>query len=150
MIRPIVKDDVSKLVDLGRDFWLSSEMKKTGPYPKECVYRRLYSGFLSRELVGWCNTINDEIICAAIFTVCENFWTFDKQMSELAWFAKPSSRGTLSNVKILKEAEKYAKKEGIKLFCMARIRGVDTHSKLYDFYLKSGYFELESIFLKIL
>lgn len=150
MIRPLIKSDVDDLLDLGKDFWQECSMSITGNFPRNVVYRRLYSGILENKIFGWCYEKENKIISAAIFTILENFWTQESQMSELAWFCKKNQRGSLSNLKILKTAEKYAKEKKIKLFCMGRISGTNTFDKLHEFYLKNGFFFLESTYLKVL
>ena len=150
MIRNLVKSDVDRLVEMGKSFWGDSFMSRSGKYPKDSVYRRLYSGFLSKEIFGWCSEKDEKIVCAAIFTICENFWTFEKQMSELAWFSDKEFLGSLDNIRIINEAERFAKENKIKFFCMARIKGMDSYSKLHKFYEKRDFFELESTYLKVL
>jgi hypothetical protein len=150
MIRPLVKSDAAQLVDLGKEFWHKCNMSKTGDYPKDAIFRRLYSGLLENKIIGWGYEENKKIVSGIIFVIIENFWLYEKQMQELAWFCSEEKRGSLNNIRLLKAAEKYAKENNIRLFCMGGISGSPSFEKLEKFYNKNGFFILDRNYLKIL
>ena len=150
MIKRISKEDVSSLVKLGESFWNSCIMKNFGNYQKDVVHRNLYSGILTNTLIGWASQKNESIVSGVIFSFDRNFWTDKIQMTEIAWFCEKEQRGSIENFQLIKFAEKYAKQSDVMFLCMARIKGTESYEKLDSFYLKNGYQEIESTYIKLL
>lgn len=150
MIKKISKQDVGSLAKLGEYFWNSCVMKSSGEYQKDTVHRNLYSGILNDVLVGWVSEKNDVIVSGVVFSLDRNFWTDKIQMTEIAWFCNKENRGSIENFRLIKVAEKYAKENNVSYFCMARIKGTESYEKLDSFYIKNGYKEIESTYIKFL
>lgn len=147
MVRFLKYSDADQLASLGKEFWHESEMSFYGEYDSMIAKALFFNGFKT-QLVGWGVEKDGEIVSALIFKKDKNIWNGELQLSELAWFSKKEERKSLSNIKMLKEAEKFAKENDISYIVMGRIKGPESYSKLDSFYKAQGYKELEQIYVK--
>lgn len=146
-IRPLKYSDADQLASLGKDFWEESEMSFYGEYDSLTAKVLFFNGFKT-QLVGWGVEKEGEIVSAIIFKKDKNIWNDKLQLSELAWFSKKEERKSLLNIKMIKEAEKFAKQNNISYLVMGRIKGPESYDKLDHFYKRQGYMELEQIYVK--
>lgn len=147
LVRQINIKDVPSLIRLGHFFWKESVMSVFSEFPEQNVYRFLFNGFSSQSMVGWC--IESECIRQGIiFVKSANIWSNEKQLNEIAWFSEKDSRFGLSSVKLIKEAEKWAKNNGFIYMSMGRIKGCQSYNKLPKFYERIGFQTAEEIFIK--
>lgn len=148
VIRRLSSKDVSSLMRLAHFFWEESVMSSLADYPEDHIYRTLFNNLSSESMIGWGVSDNDVIRCGVIFVNGLNIWTQEKQLNETAWFNEKDSRFGLSSVKLIKQAEKWAKENNYYFITMGRIKGPKSYYKLPSLYKKMGYENLEETFIK--
>lgn len=133
---------------LAHFFWQEVDFSSLTDYPEDHIYRTLFNNLSSEGMIGWGIIDNDIIRCGVIFINGLNIWTQEKQLTEIAWFNEKDSRFGLSSVKLIKQAENWAKENDYKFIVMSRIKGPKSYYKLPSLYKKMGYQNLEENFIK--
>lgn len=142
-VRPLTTDDFPRLLGLAQQFY------DEGKVPGRMVPEKFLGTWHNLYAAG-CGVIlglfsGEEIVGALGALTYPDFYDGDTVASEMFWFVNKESRGR--GLLLLNEFEVWAKDRGAKRVSMIHLTNLapDTLRKLY---LKRGYREIESHFLK--
>ena len=141
------KEDVAELVSFIYSFY-----KKTMWAEKDFTYDPEYVTELFLALVdsGIVQVAKDEgkiVGCIVVIVSPIPFSLAYKTAVELVFYVNPAYQGQGTGTRLLKQAENVAKQQGVKLFSMVHLEGVDP-DKPESLYKSFGYEKSETIFTK--
>jgi hypothetical protein len=147
MIRPAKLDDIPDLVGLGRMFHASTRLAGLAPYDKHCVADLLSGMIHSRKSVVLVMERDGVVVGGICGVIVPAYWNrFVLIGQQFAWFVHPDHRGKTS-LKLLDGFERECMQRGARLISSGAKH--DAHFEGMDAVLtRSGYFELESMYLK--
>ncbi len=139
MIREITEKDTSIILKKAKFFW--DEIRGNdllGDLSLAGFSNFLKVSFAKQSIVGWIYEENSIEYGAILFQKDFIFLANKTCLSEVFWYMSPEKRHTIAAYKLLKEAEKYAKKNDIDLVMMACMQ-YPRPERLIEFYNKLGY-----------
>ncbi len=148
MIREITGKDTKIILKKASFFW--DEIKGNdllGDLSLAGFSNFLKASFAKQTIVGWIYEENNIEYGAILFQKDFIFFANKTCLSEIFWYMSPEKRNSIASYKLLKEAEKYAKKNDIDLVMMACMQH-PRPERLIEFYEKIGYKSLEHHFIK--
>lgn len=148
MIRKIQERDIALILEKAPLFW--SEIKGEnllGELSLAGFRFFLQNSFRKGSIVGWIYE-KDGFPCGGIlFEQSYHFFIDKKCLSEIFWWMSPEHRNTTYSYKLIKEAEKFARRNQIDFVMMACMEN-PRPERLGEFYKKIGYHSVQHQYFK--
>jgi GNAT superfamily N-acetyltransferase len=146
MIRHLRKDELPRMHDIGREFFVAA--KRPGTWCP-AAFDRLWGSLLDAGVGIFLVAEKDaEIVGLFGGIICEDAFNGEPTATEFFWYATPSARGSVG-IRLLDAFEREAAERGATRIMMTHLNhlGSETLQKLYE---RRGYRSIEQTYEKIL
>lgn len=138
-MRRITSKDKPTILKYAPIFWKEIKGEElAGELDLNNISNFLDSCFLKDVLIGWIYEKDNEIHGGILFILTPELFTNKTILKELFWFVAPEKRNSWVAYKLIKEAEKFAKENGVHIVSMNHMRYPNPEN-LKHFYEKIGY-----------
>lgn len=151
MIRKATKNDLPKLIDMGRMFFHHAGLDKIGMKIDPGSLERLIEQIARGTLRGICLVYeaSDGTIAGSIAGILHPWMLCQEQLmaTELWWWVAPEYRGSVAGMKLLKEFIEWARTEGGTHVFMIAIGNTPEEAMVKKIYEKRGFQFLETHYI---
>lgn len=146
MVREATQDDLPQVLELCRAFFLSSDWARDATFDDGVVFASLWDMLSTTTahllvierggvVVGGCGAQIQQIM-----------FSIETQATELFWFVMPEARHSPESLELFVCMETWAREAGVQYMTMGAL--VTTPPKVRDLYLRAGYRESQTTFIK--
>ncbi len=147
IIRAGVEADVSRCIELSREFYRATEYPRHIPFCPDSVAEwlryamdqgLLFVADTGRKLVGFVVAVSSPFMMNRCFKVA----------AELAWYVTPECRRGSTGVRLLKALENAATQQGVRILSMMNLESVNP-DKVDRLYRALGFVKTENTYMKV-
>lgn len=144
MIRKAVHEDTAEITNLVHGFIRDADV--TTEVSVSALWRSIFSLIINHVI--FVITHNETIVGAIGLHTAADFCSSDLVATELFWYVAPEHRGKPDSIRLVLEAEQWAKRTGCKAMRLGLVYRQQNAEPLSNFYTRLGYTPLQKSFTK--